>query len=252
MGSLEMLRVHNTMRDIGDQKNKETSEQELKPLRYNPGLKCDPELEAMRPERQSKHTPMPTGDWKKFLIKTQPSYEGSFADADIQKFRPNPNPSVMEDPWFVSQLPGQTQSVAPASFSSYVAPYPCDQLHQIKMRNRRFQQSCALETSGGHRSQPAQGALAEDMMMMTNMAYSDLQRQVQMFQTMPAAPLPPTRSCLDEEFLTVDMLPTPRKIIPKPPAEPEALEPPKCLGSSRQVDINDQIAIRSYVLGKTL
>ena len=57
---------------------------------------------------------------------------------------------------------------------------------------------------------------------------------------------------MDEEFLSVDMLPTPRKIIPKPPAEPETLEPPKCLGSSRQVDINDQIAIRSYVLGKTL
>ena len=130
----------------------------------------------MRPERQSKHTPMPTGDWKRYLIKTPSSYEGSFADADIQKFRPNPVPSVMEDPWFVSQL-----------------PYSNDQMHQIKMRNRRFQQSCALESSGGHRAQPAQGALAEDMMMMTNMAYSDLQRQVQMFQTMPAAPLPPTR-----------------------------------------------------------
>ena len=171
----------------------ETSEQDLKPLRYNPGLKCDPELEAMRPERQSKHTAMPTGDWKKYLIKTQPSYEGSFADADIQKFRPNPTPSAMEDPWFVSQLPGQSMCLAPAAYSSYAAPYPSDQLHQIKMRNRRFQQSCALESSGGHRAQPAQGALAEDMMMMTNMAYSDLQRQVQMFQTLPAAPLPPTR-----------------------------------------------------------
>jgi len=247
------LRAANTMRDncLGDQKNKETSEQDLKPLRYNPGLKCDPELEAMRPERQSKHTAMPTGDWKKYLIKTQPSYEGSFADADIQKFRPNPTPSAMEDPWFVSQLPGQSMCLAPAAYSSYAAPYPSDQLHQIKMRNRRFQQSCALETSGGHRApQPGQAALAEDMMMMTNMAYSDLQRQVQMFQTLPAAPLPPTRSCMDEEFLSVDMLPTPRKIIPKPPAE--TVEAPKCLSSSRQVDIGDQIAIRSYVLGKTL
>ena len=34
----------------------ESGEQELKPLRYNPGLKCDPELEAMRPERLNKHT----------------------------------------------------------------------------------------------------------------------------------------------------------------------------------------------------
>ena len=154
----------------------ETSEQELKPLRYNPGLKCDPELEAMRPERQSKHTPMPTGDWKKYLIKTQPSYEGSFADADIQKFRPNPTPSAMEDPWFVSQL-----------------PYSNDQMHQIKMRNRRFQQSCGLQTSPAPRLQTRNAALAEDMMMMTTLAYSDLQRQVQMFQNLPTAPLPPAR-----------------------------------------------------------
>ena len=46
------------------------------------------------------------------------------------------------------------------------------------------------------------------------------------------------------------MLPTPRKIIPRPVAE--TVEAPKCLSSSRQVDIGDQIAIRSYVLGKTL
>ena len=59
-----------------------------------------------------------------------------------------------------------------------------------------------------------------------------------------------SRSCMDEEFLTVDMLPTPRKIIPKPAAE--NVEPPKSLSSSRQVDIGDQIAIRSFVLGKTL
>ena len=56
---------------------------------------------------------------------------------------------------------------------------------------------------------------------------------------------------MDEEFLSLDMLPTPRKIIPKPPPV-ETEEPPKCLSSSRQVDIGDQIAIRSYVLGKTL
>merc|ERR1711874_307553 len=234
--SLEMLRAHNTMRDLGDQKNKETSEQELKPLRYNPGLKCDPELEAMRPERQSKHTPMPTGDWKKFLIKTQPSYEGSFADADIQKFRPNPNPSVMEDPWFVSQLPDHAMSLAPTPYSSYVAPYPCDQLHQIKMRNRRFQQSCALETSGGHRSQPGQGALAEDMMMMTNMAYSDLQRQVHVPDNASSTPAS-NKIMYGRRVSDMDMLPTPRKIVPKPPVE--TVEPPKCLSSSRQVDIGD-------------
>jgi len=213
----------------------ENSEQELKPLRYNPGLKCDPQLEAMRPERLSKHTALPTGDWKRYLIKNPSSYEGSFADADIQKFRPNPVPSAMEDPWFVSQLP-QT----------------CDQIQQIKMRNRRFQQSCGLQSSAAApRSQAGQAGLAEDMVMMTSLAYSDLQRQVQMFQSLPTAPVPPPRSCLDEEFLSVDMLPTPRKIVAKVSA-PKAVLEPKCLSSSRQVDIGDQIAIRSYVLGKTL
>merc|ERR1711988_1337302 len=34
----------------------------LKPLRYNPGLKCDPALEAMRPERNPKHKTLSAGD----------------------------------------------------------------------------------------------------------------------------------------------------------------------------------------------
>merc|ERR1712168_582129 len=229
MGSLRLTRVFGRRLKI-----MENSEQELKPLRYNPALKCDPQLEAMRPERLSKHTALPTGDWKRFLIKNPPSYEGSFADADIQKLRPNPVPSAMEDPWFVSQLPQSR-----------------DQIQQIKMRNRRFQQSCGLQSSTAPRPQAGQAALAEDMMMMTSLAYSDLQRQVQMFQSLPTAPVPPPRSCLDEEFLSVDMLPTPRKIVPKV-AAPEAVMVPKCLSSSRQVDLGDQIAIRSYVLGKTL
>jgi len=171
MGSLRLTRVFGRRL-----KKMENSEQELRPLRYNPGLKCDPQLEAMRPERLSKHTALPTGDWKRHLIKNPPSYEGSFADADIQKFRPNPVPSAMEDPWFVSQLP-QT----------------CDQIQQIKMRNRRFQQSCGLQSSAAPRHQAGQAGLAEDMMMMTSLAYSDLQRQVQMFQSLPTAPVPPPR-----------------------------------------------------------
>merc|ERR1712173_46758 len=34
----------------------------LKPLRYNPGLKCDAALEAMRPERNPKHKSITAGD----------------------------------------------------------------------------------------------------------------------------------------------------------------------------------------------
>ena len=181
----------------------DTSEQELKPLRYNPGLKCDPELEALRPERLSKHTPMPSGDWKRYLIKTQPSYEGSFADADIQKFRPNPTPSLMEDAWYVSRLPNQAtvsglSSTPVASLDSYSAPYPNDQLNQIKMRNRRFQQSCALEGAQQRPMGPPQmmmqnNQMTEDMMMVASMAYTDLQRQVNLLQTLPSAPLQPPR-----------------------------------------------------------
>ena len=122
----------------------------MKPLRYNPGLKCDPELEALRPERLSKHTPLPSGDWKKYLIKTEPSYDGSFADADIQKFRPNPTPSLSEDPWYTSRLPGHT---AVSAVGAEMSGVPGDTLSQIKMRNRRFQQSCAMEGMGG--GQPA-------------------------------------------------------------------------------------------------
>merc|ERR1712051_870952 len=70
------------------------SEQPMRPLRYTPGLKCDPALEAMRPERSMKHQALQGGDqWKKKLIQHPQTYEGSFADADMQQFRPYPNPN---------------------------------------------------------------------------------------------------------------------------------------------------------------
>merc|ERR1712158_159754 len=70
------------------------SEQPMRPLRYTPGLKCDPALEAMRPERSMKHQALQGGDqWKKKLIQHPQTYEGSFADADMQQFRPYPHPN---------------------------------------------------------------------------------------------------------------------------------------------------------------
>merc|ERR1712236_60915 len=67
----------------------------------------------------------------------------------------------------------------------FAAPYPTDQLSQIKMRNRRFQQSCAMEgMQGGFAPPPApmmrgpvygpppmmmQPQMTEDMMMMGGM-----------------------------------------------------------------------------------
>merc|ERR1719427_1151488 len=133
--------------------------QPMRPLRYTPGLKCDPALEAMRPERQMKHQPIQGGDqWKQKLIQTPQTFSGSLADADMQKFRPYPIESPMEDPWFVSRLPDQPVGGAMPYMGGFqggfAAPYPTDQLSQIKMRNRRFQQSCAMEGMQGSTTCP--------------------------------------------------------------------------------------------------
>ena len=39
--------------------------------------------------------------WKKKLIPAPNTYEGSFAEADMNKFRPVPAPNPAEDPWYV-------------------------------------------------------------------------------------------------------------------------------------------------------
>merc|ERR1712130_439879 len=263
------------------------SEQPMRPLRYTPGLKCDPALEAMRPERSMKHPALQGGDqWKKKLIQTPQTYEGSFADADMQQFRPHPTPNPMNDQWFVSRLPDQ-----PVGYVD-MGGYPSDQLSQIKMRNRRFQQSCAMEgMQGGFAPPPApmmrgpvygpppmmmRPQMTEDMMMMGGMqdelamidqdlnmtrratrpfipqsdpAYFDLQRQVQLLETLPAAPIRPTRVNIDE-LLSTDSLPAPAKRGDAPKKEEAA--PAPAAPKQRQVGIADQIAIRSYVLGKGL
>jgi len=55
---------------------------------------------------------------------------------------------------------------------------------------------------------------------------------------------------MDEDLLTVDMLPAPRKVIPK--TEEVKLEPVQIPSKNDGVAMGDQIAIRSYVLGKSL
>merc|ERR1712147_163268 len=168
--------------------------QPMRPLRYTPGLKCDAALEAMRPERQMKHQPIQGGDqWKKKLIQTPQTYEGSFANADMQQFRPNPVQSPMNDPWFVSQLPDQPMGMGMA-MGPDMGAYPNDQLSQIKMRNRRFQQSCAMDGM-----QDELAMIDQDLNMTrratrpfvpsNDPAYFDLQRQVQMLEQMPNQPI---------------------------------------------------------------
>merc|ERR1719479_498956 len=81
-------------------------------------------------------------------------------------------------------------------------------------------------------------------------AYNDLQRQVQLLETLPAAPIRPTRVNI-KELLSTDSLPAPAKRGDAPKKE-EAAAAPAPAPKQRQVGIADQIAIRSYVLGKGL
>jgi len=260
----------------------------VRPLRYTPGLKCDAALEALRPEREMKHPALQGGEWKRQLIQHPTTYDGSFADADMQKFRPNPNPSPMDDPWFVSRLPDQNMMDAPPA-EMYGPAYvqAGDELSRIKMRNRRYQQSCAME--GIQNQQPMMAPvwrgpvlqppacpppqMTEDMMMMganfqdelasidqdLNMTrratrpfvpvndpnFNDLQRQINLLETTPYQPIRAPRFNADE-VLSSDQLVPPKARMPKK-EEPAPAKPMR-----KDVGIADQIAIRSYVLGKGL
>jgi len=240
----------------------------LKPLRYNPGLKCDPALEAMRPERNPRHQTLSAGD------------------------RRLPGPQAMEQmpmveaPPMEPMMPAQYAPMMPMMAPMpYAEPYPTDLLSQIKMRNRRFQQSCAMEGMAPMRGgpmgpppppmmmQPPQ--MTEEMMMMggggmhdelslieqdlnmtrratrpfipqEDVSYFELQKQIHELETMPNAAIRPARFNADE-FLSIDQLPPPKKTPAKAEPEPERPKP----AAIRQVGIADQIAIRSYVLGKS-
>jgi len=253
----------------------------LKPLRYNPGLKCDPALEAMRPERSPKHKSISAGD-KRIPQPQMPAMEPMPAMAEPIMMAPAPQGPPM-------MVPGPYM----APMNPYEAPYPSDLLSQIKMRNRRFQQSCAMEGMAGAPGMMAppmmmrgpmmapppqmmmmapQPQMTEDMMMMGGMtdelsmieqdlnmtrratrpfvpsddaSYFELQKQVHELETMPQTAIRPPRFNADE-FLAIEDLPAPKKAAPKPEPEPERPKP----AVMRQVGIADQIAIRSYVLGK--
>merc|ERR1712012_928641 len=243
----------------------------MKPLRYNPGLKCDAALEAMRPERNPKHKSITAGDKRIPQPQLPPMEQMPMIDG----------PPVMMQPQMMA-APQPYMAMNP-----YEAPYPSDLLSQIKMRNRRFQQSCAME--GMHPPMQARGPMmmappqmmmmmppqqpqmTEDMMMMGGMqeelsmieqdlnmtrratrpfipsedvGYFELQKQVHELETMPNTAIRPARFNADE-FLRVEDLPPPKKIEQKEP-EPDRPKP----AVQRQFGIADQIAIRSNVLGK--
>jgi len=264
-----------------------------RPLRYTPGLKCDAHLESLRPERFGNHRPIQGGeDWKRKLVQPPNHFEGSFSDADMQKFRPEPNPNPIEDPWYASRLPDQTMQshdrlAAPAATYGYPelplsGPYGCmypqDQLSQIKMRNRRFMNACAQEMWMGNMGMGAPGMmmqpqpqmmfgpptldyeLAQDELSvldqelnMTRRAnrpfvpqhhqdYFSLQRQVQDMEQPMETPRRPMG-----EVTSVEQLP-----LPKRTAKSSTSETATPASNRPQVNIADQIAIRSFVLGQSL
>merc|ERR1712004_635003 len=266
-----------------------------RPLRYTPGLKCDAHLESLRPERYGNHRPIQGGeDWKRKLVQPPNHFEGSFSDADMQKFRPEPNPNNMEDPWYASRLPEQTMQsherlAAPAATYGYPelpmsgpygTMYPQDQLSQIKMRNRRFMNACAQEMyMGGNMGMmgPQPGMMMQPPPMMwgpptldhemahdelsvldqeLNMTrranrpfvpqhhqdYYSLQRQVQDMEQPMETPRRPMG-----EVTSVEQLP-----LPKRTAKSSTSETALPASSRPQVNIADQIAIRSFVLGQSL
>merc|ERR1711992_203151 len=89
---------------------------------------------------------------------------------------------------------------------------------------------------------PQQPQMTEDMMMMGGM--QDELSMIEQDLNMTRTATRPARFNADE-FLRVEDLPPPKKIEQKEP-EPDRPKP----AVQRQVGIADQIAIRSYVLGK--
>ena len=126
----------------------------LKPLRYNPGLKCDPALEAMRPERCPKHKSISAGD-KRIPQAPLPAMEPMPAMVEPMMIAPGP-PMMAPGPYMAPMNP-------------YEAPYPSDLLSQIKMRNRRFQQSCAMEGMTGGPGPMMRGPMVPPPQMMMMM-----------------------------------------------------------------------------------
>merc|ERR1719367_2052160 len=162
-----------------------------------------------------------------------------------------------------------------APMGPYEAPYPSDLLSQIKMRNRRFQQSCAMEgmqqgpppmMRGPMMAPPPQimmmsmgdelSMIEQDLNMtrratrpfvpQEDVGYFELQKQIHELETLPNTAIRPARFNADE-FLSIEDLPAPKKA--PAPKEPEPEKPKPAV--MRQVGMADQIAIRSYVLGKS-
>ncbi len=188
---------------LNPQSGSHEAEPPLRPLRYTPGLKCDPHLESLRPERSNKHPALSGGDgaWRQKLVKPPETYEGSFADADMDQFRPpesRPPPPTTSDPWYSSRVPDPQYfptaerlvgppipAAAAGAVSPYDQIYPQDELSRIKMRNRRFQNSCG---SGGVDQQMM---YPQHPMMMQTLPYYGYPPQQPYYPMMPPPMMQP-------------------------------------------------------------
>jgi len=178
----------------------------VRPLRYTPGLKCDAHLESLRPSRDPRNAPIQGGDqWKKKLIPAPNTYDGSFADADMNKFRPAPVPTPAEDPWYATRLPepymtGVDRLAMPfhmgaapygdPSMGPYNQMYPQDELSMIKMRNRRFQHAVAMDMMSLQAGGPPGGGMP--MMHPAMMGAGMMMGQPMMAPLAPSMAPPPS------------------------------------------------------------
>ena len=96
----------------------------LKPLRYNPGLKCDPALEAMRPERNPKHKSISAGD-QRIPQPQMPAMEPMPAMVEPMVMGPAPQGPPM-------MVPGPMTSAAPVQSIMVTMPsIPVKPLYQM-------------------------------------------------------------------------------------------------------------------------
>merc|ERR1719186_1926600 len=159
----------------------------------------------------------------------------------------------MDDPWVQSRLPDQPMGGMQMQMQDAYAAN--DELTRIKMRNRRFQQSVAADQGlygppmppAQLRGQPwmQQGPPMPPMQMEMGGMCDEL-AMIDQELNMTSRP---TRVNIDE-LLSTDSLPAPAKRGDAPKKEEAA--PAPAAPKQRQVGIADQIAIRSYVLGKGL
>jgi len=235
---------------------------------------------------------MQGGDnWKRKLIQSPNTYDGSFNEADMQLFRPVPAPNQFEDPWCATRMPDQTMygydrlampvsGYQDMSMGPFNQMNPHDELSRIKMRNRRYVNACAQENcfSNGHLYGGAPLNRGYGFAPAPNFDYEIPQDELSMidqqlnFTRRSTRPFIPTHSSnfvqlqrevqdmeqpleTHRQFIetptSVEQLPLPRR-TGRAPATEAAMAGLETPASKAEFRMADKIAMRSLVLTKTL